>query len=99
MQKSLFSTGDITVHGDVTVNNNVTDPAEPRDQHTTTLITATNKQWCLDIANAVSDATGDRKYGVSTVINEAVTFYRVFFKWRHILLQKRKAVIALIENL
>ena len=37
--------------------------------------------WANDIATAVTEATGNRKFGRSTVLNEAIKFYRHFFAY------------------
>ena len=78
---------------------NINNPLPPNDRHCTTLLSEETKQWCDDIAAAVSDATGNYKYGRSTVIKEAVEFYRTFYKFRHQLLHRRKMVVAMLENL
>ena len=73
--------------------------AQPRNVHRTAVVTEENDTWCGAVADAISDATGNMKYGKSTVINEAISFYRTFYKHRHQLLAKRKMISALIENM
>lgn len=85
-----------TVFG-VTINNR--DPAHPRTVHRTAVLSEKNDDWCGTIADAISAATGNLKFGKSTVINEAVSFYRAFYKHRHQLLAKRKMITAMVENM
>ena len=92
-QQQIFSG---TVFG-VTINNNK--PANPRNIHRTAVISEENDEWCGAISDAISAATGNLKYGKSTVINEAISFYRTFYKHRHQLLAKRQMINAMIENM
>lgn len=58
-----------------------------------------DKRWLVDIGNAVSEATGNSKYGASSVAREAIKFYRTFYQFRHKILKYRKALIAWLSNL
>jgi len=84
-----------TVYG-VTINTG--GPKPPRNVHCTTVITEENEAWCTTVANAISNSTGNHKYGRSTVINEAVSFYRNFYKYRHKLLHRKKAVFQILDH-
>lgn len=57
------------------------------------------KQWLTDISNAVSDATGNPKYGASTVAREAIIFYRDFYHMRNKLRKYKKTVSAVVDTL
>ena len=92
-QQQIFSG---TVFG-VTINNN--DSAKPRNIHRTAVISDENDEWCGTVSDAISEATGNMRYGKSTIINEAISFYRTFYKHRYQLLSKRRAVIAMMENM
>ena len=91
-QRNIFQG---TVYG-VTIGAGNQQP--PRNVHCTTVISEENESWCTTVANAISDATGNFKYGRSTVINEAVSFYRNFYKYRHKLLHKKKAVLQILDS-
>lgn len=57
------------------------------------------KKWLVDIADAVSTATGDNKYGASTVAREAIQFYREFYHLKNDLRKYKKTVAGIIESL
>jgi len=56
------------------------------------------KDWVNSVATAVSTNTGNHKYGSSTVIREAVVFYKIFYAVRHKMLQSRKKIINFVES-
>jgi hypothetical protein len=58
-----------------------------------------DKKWLISIANAVSSATGNDKYGASTVAREAVQFYRAIYHMKNKLLKYEAAVFAMLEKL
>ncbi|MDY6789872.1 MAG: hypothetical protein SWH54_01270 [Thermodesulfobacteriota bacterium] len=57
------------------------------------------KQWLTDIGNAVSGATGNPRFGASSVAREAIIFYRDFYQMRNKLRKYKKTVSALIDTL
>lgn len=57
------------------------------------------KQWLTDIGNAVSDSTGNPRYGASTVAREAIIFYRDFYHMKNKLRKYRKSVSVLLDTL
>jgi len=81
------------VYGDV----NITTAPPTCDQNVK--LSEEDKKWLADIGNAVSAATGNAKYGASSVAREAIKFYRAFHQHRQKLLRYRKAVISMLENL
>lgn len=96
-QIPLIRTGDVTVNGNVIIN-----PLENAGKNLESQnckIDADSKKWLNDIADAVSSATGNPKYGASTVAREAIIFYRKFYHIRNKLVRYHKAVISLLNNL
>ena len=57
------------------------------------------KSWLVEVSDTISAATGNPKYGVSSVIREAILFYKMFFSVRRKLIQQRKKVIAMLDIL
>ena len=60
---------------------------------------ADDMRWLDDVATAVSSATGNSKYGRSTVANEAIRFYRQFYSVRNKLVRHWKTIEALLQTL
>lgn len=94
VQQTIFKGeifGDILVHG----NKN---EVRKNDKHRTVVLDPQDDKWVVDIANAISTETGNAKYGASTVIREAIHFYREFYSHRRKLLHKKKTVLAILET-
>ncbi len=67
---------------------NITGYAGTEASRSVKLATEDN-QWLVDISNAISESTGNPKYGASSVAREAIQFYRTFYPIRKILIQHR----------
>lgn len=98
--KTYFHTNNIdSVHiGDVSQGPN-NGEATKNDEAQTVRIDRDLKKWASDIATAVANATDNAKYGVSSVIREAIIFYRHFYQHRNKLYKYREAVTALLDRL
>ena len=96
-QIPLIKTGDVTVNGNFIVNTLESNGKNLESQNCK--IDTDSKKWLNDIADAVSAATGNPKYGASTVAREAIIFYRKFYHIRNKLIRYEKAVMALLNNL
>jgi len=56
-------------------------------------------KWAKETSDVISEARNDSKYGVSSLIREAVLFFRSYFKYRSKLKRYFKSVVALLESL
>lgn len=56
-----------------------------------------DKKWLNDIAQAVSVASGNKKYGASTVGREAISFYRQLYPVAHKLLSVAPKLVKYID--
>jgi len=74
-------------------------PASKNTQDCNVKLPEDLKRWLEEIGSAVSEATGDSKYGASSVGREAVNFYRTFYHIRNKMLKYRPAIISMIEQL
>ena len=57
------------------------------------------KEWVNDIAVTRAEALGNSKYGASSLIRDAIKFYRDFYHVHKKALRHKEAIVALLEKL
>jgi len=77
----------------------ISSPAGPPEESQTCRVDHDTKRWLNQIAADVAAATGNAKYGASTVAREAVGFYRQWYAHREKLARYERAVTSLLESL
>ncbi len=97
-QIPLVKTGDVTIQGNFIVNPFVENSGSFEASQNVKISTE-DKKWLIDISEAISQATGNPKYGASSVGREAIAFYRKFYGIRNKLIRYEKSVVAMLENL
>lgn len=96
-QPPIFSENHINNQGGHITIQNAGVTAQKRQVSATSKIDDDLNKWANDIADAVSNATGNAKYGRSTVINEAIKFYRQFYSVSHKMVRDPEKVIRFME--
>lgn len=94
-QKNFFK----TVGGDVHVYNTIPDCSGKKMESQNVRMDDDLKKWVNDIACAVSESKRDSKYGASSVIREAIIFFKEFYHVKNKLFKNKSAIIALLEKL
>lgn len=83
-------------HGTIHIHNS---PSIKKDDSQNVKMTSDLKNWLVQTSSIISEATGDTKYGASTLASEAIEFYRTFFSIRKKILKYKNAVVELVKNL
>lgn len=86
-----------TVNGDVNISEGYAGGKCTEDQ--STKLDRETKQWLETVATAVSEKTGNSKYGASSVAREAIHFYRDFFRHVSKLRKYRATIVAMLDSL
>ena len=96
-QQNVFQAqngGVIHVHQD-----NPLDVVGKKTESQNVKLTPDLKEWANEMAESISEAKGDPRYGTSTFICEAIKFYRHFFSNRRKLVKYKDSVNALLNTL
>ena len=92
-QQVLFNENDIG-----TINFYNDQKGSDSEKKRTTNLSEDDDRWCESVASAISTTTGNHKYGASSVVREAVKFYRAFYSVRHKLWHSKKKVMKFVSD-